>query len=72
MSFQKPKLVGVAVNGSTLQQVENFMYHGVVFTSDVRQNKDIETRIEQTKFCVSFIALWSQNGIFQTPKSCQF
>jgi len=26
--------------------------------------------IKQTQFCVSFIALWSQNGSFQTPQSC--
>ena len=25
-----------------------------------------------TQFCVSFIALWSQNGSVQTPQSCQF
>ena len=25
-----------------------------------------------TQFCMSFIALWSQNGRFQTPQSCQF
>ena len=25
-----------------------------------------------THFCVSFAALWQQNGSFQTPQSCQF
>ena len=28
--------------------------------------------LKLTQFCVSFIALWSQNGRFQTPQSCQF
>ena len=26
--------------------------------------------VKQTQFCVSFIALWSQNRSFQTPQSC--
>jgi len=26
----------------------------------------------QTQFCLSFIALWWQNGRFQIPQSCQF
>jgi len=28
--------------------------------------------LKQTHFCMSFIALWSQNGSFETPQSCQF
>jgi len=28
--------------------------------------------VKQTQFCLSFIALWSQNGSFQTPRCCQF
>jgi len=33
------------VSGSTLQQVETFKYLGVVFKSDGRRNKEIDTRI---------------------------
>ena len=32
----------------------------------------IQALVNQTQFCVSFIALWSLNGSFQTPQSCQF
>ena len=28
--------------------------------------------VKLTQFCLSFIALWSQNGSFQTLQSCQF
>jgi len=28
--------------------------------------------VKLTQFCVSFIVLWSQNGSFETPQSCQF
>ena len=33
------------VNSNTLQQAEKFKYLGVVFTSDGRQNKEIDARI---------------------------
>jgi len=38
MSLQKPR-------SETMQQVEKFNYLGVVFTSDGRQNKEIDSRI---------------------------
>jgi len=61
------------VSDNTLQHVEKFKYLGVVFTSDGRRNKKIYAQIgKQTQFCVSFIALWSQNLSYQTPQSCHF
>jgi len=33
------------VTGNTLQQVESFKYLGVVFTDEIRRNKEIDTRI---------------------------
>ena len=33
------------VNGATLKQVEKFKYLGVAFTSDGRQDKELDTRI---------------------------
>jgi len=33
------------VSSNTLQQVEGFRHLGVIFTSDGRQNKEIDTRI---------------------------
>jgi len=63
-----------SVCGNTLQQVETFKYLGVVFTCDGRQSPRglIHGLVKLTQFCVSFIALWAQNGSFQTLQSCQF
>ena len=33
------------VNGATLKQVQTFKYHGVTFTSEGRQDKELDTRI---------------------------
>ena len=33
------------MNGATLKQVEKFKYLGVAFTSDGRQNEELDTRI---------------------------
>jgi len=47
----------------------------MIFASDGKRNREIGTQIvlmKQMQFCVSFIALWSQNGSFQELKSCQF
>jgi len=41
----------------------------VVFRSDWTCNL-IHALVKQTQFCLSFIALWSQNGSFQTLQSC--
>jgi len=73
MPLQKPKPVR-AVNGSTLQHVEKFKCHGVVFTGDGRSNKQSDKRIGKanTALYVSFMAFWSQNGSFPTPQNCQF
>jgi len=60
------------VSDNTLQLAEKFKFIGVVFTSDGKWSEEIDTLVMLTQFCVSFIALWSQNGSFQTPQSCQF
>ena len=36
------------VNGATLKQVEKFKYLGVAFTSDGRQDEELDTRIGKT------------------------
>ena len=33
------------MNGATLKQVEKFKYLGVAFTSDARQDEELDTRI---------------------------
>jgi len=62
------------VNVNTLQQVDTFKSLGVVFSSDGRRSamRLIHGLVKLTQFCVSFIALWPQNGSFQTPQRCQF
>ena len=48
-------------------------YLRVAFTSDGRRSEEIDTRIGRTNAVHrELFALWSQNGIFQTPQSCQF
>jgi len=42
---RNPRQCMLQVSGSTLQQVETFKYLGVVFKSDGRRNKEIDTRI---------------------------
>ena len=60
---RNPSQCTLQVSGITLQQVEKLKYLGVVFTSNRRWNKEINTygSVKLTQFCVSFIALWSQN-----------
>jgi len=53
------------VSGNTLQEVEKFNYLGVIFTSGGRWRL-IHGLVKQMQFCVNLIALWSQNGNFQT------
>jgi len=62
------------VNGTTLQQVETYKYIGLVFMCDGRRSprRLMHALVRITLFCVSFIALWSQNGSFQTLQSSQF
>ena len=37
------------MNGATLKQVEKFKYLGVAFTSDGRQNEELDTRIGEAR-----------------------
>jgi len=73
MFLYKSNPVCAASEQNTLQQVKKFKYIGVVFTSDRGWSEEANAWIAKAnkQFCVSFIALWSQNGRFQTPQSCQ-
>ena len=42
---RNPDQCVLQVNGTTLKQVEKFKYLGVAFTSDGRQDKELDTRI---------------------------
>ena len=43
--LRNPDQCALQVNGETLKQVEKFRYLGVVFTSDGRQDEELDTRI---------------------------
>ena len=45
------------VNGATLKQVEKFKYFGVAFTSDGRQNEELDIRIGKTSAAMQAFAL---------------
>jgi len=65
---------GSGVSGNTLQQVETFKYLEGCYSrvTEGRTRRLIHGLVKQMQFCVSFFALWSQNGSFQTPQRCQF
>ena len=44
---RNPDQCVLQVNGATLKQVEKFKYLGVAFTSDGRQDEELDTRIER-------------------------
>jgi len=52
-------------NTMVLRYKGKFKYLGVAFTSGGRWRL-MHGLVKQTQFCLSFIALWSQNGNFQT------
>jgi len=63
---RNPRQCVLQENDNTLQQVEKLKYLGVVFTNDERRTKRmVDDLKKQTQFCVSFMALRSQNGSFQ-------
>jgi len=64
MPLQKAKPMRAA-SVCRLQQVETFKCLGVVFTSDGRVNKEIDTRIGKKVVLHGFIGLWSQNRSFK-------
>jgi len=66
-----PRQCMLQVSGTTLQQVEKFMDLGVVaYLTEGGARRLIHGLVKLTQFCLSFIALWSQNGSFQAPQSC--
>jgi len=72
---RNPRQCMLQVNGNTLQQVKKFKYLGVVLMSRVTEcgaRRLLHGLVKQMQFRVSIIALWSRNGSFQMPQSCQF
>ena len=60
------------VRGNTLQQVK-FKYLGEVFTSDGRENKEIDRWIGKANAALrELIVLWWQNGAFNHGKAYSF
>lgn len=58
---------------TTLHQVQKFKYVELVFASDKRQSKKIDTLfVEQAQYCMSFIVLWPQRSVQPHKQSCWF
>ena len=58
------------VSGNTLQVLEKLKYLGMVAYLPVPEGggrRLMYGLVKLTQFCVSLIALWSQNGSFQIP-----
>ena len=56
-----------------VEEEEDFKYLGVVFTSEGRRNKEIDTRISKANaFLRELYRSVVIKEIFQTPQSCQF
>jgi len=69
---RNPRRRTLHVSGNTLQQVK-FKYLGVVFASDDRRSEEIDARIGKASALLrELIALWTQNGSFQTTQSLHF
>jgi len=71
MSPQKTKAVHAAGKRQYTAADSEVQVPWVVFANDGTR-KWIHGSVKQMQFCVSFIALWSQNGSFQTSQSCEF
>jgi len=77
-SPQKTSQCTLQVRGNALQSAargEVQVPWGGIHDSGVTEGRTrrlIDRLVKQTQVCVSFIGLWSQNGRFQTPQSCQF
>ena len=47
--LRNPDQCVLQVNGAILEQVEKFKYLGIAFTSDGRQDEELDTRIDKAR-----------------------
>ena len=52
------------VNGATLKQVEKFKYLGVAFTSDGRQDEELDTRVGKGSAVIRALHCYSKLACF--------
>ena len=55
---RNPDHRSLQVNGATLKQVEKFKYVGVAFTSDGRQDEELETKIGKSSAIMRALNYW--------------
>ena len=55
---RNPDQCVLQVNGATLKQVEKFKYLGVAFTSDRRQDEELDTRIGKASAVIRSLHYW--------------
>jgi len=71
MPFCKPKAVYAASERQYTAASGEVHGLGVVaYLTEGGARRLIHGLVKLTQFCLSLIALWSQNGSFQTPQSC--
>jgi len=63
-----PSQCAIQVSSNTLQQVEKFNYLRVVFTSDGRQHRDIDTRIVRQIFRELYHSIVTKQELLNTTK----
>ena len=69
----KCKLFSTTIYEVKMHITQKFKYFGVVFrVTKIGTNTLMHRLVKKTEFCVCLIAMWSQNGNFPTPQSCQF
>ena len=62
---RNPDQCVLQVNGATLKQVEKFKYLGVAFTSDGRQNEELDTRIGKASAVMRALSKKAKLSIFK-------
>ena len=66
---RNPDQCVLQVNGVKLEQVEKFKYLGVAFTSDRRQDEELDTQI--SKACAVTLKMLNGEGILWLTQVCQ-
>jgi len=70
-----PRQCILQMSDNTLQQLEKFKYLGVVTYLPVTEGGVrilMHGLVKLTQFCVSLVAVWSQNGSFKHRKALIF
>ena len=65
-----PVQCSLQTNGVTLQQTENFKYLGVTFSSDGRQDNELDTRIGKASVVTLPISCTETRAVYKSKAFC--